>query len=44
MHDVQEQHLWLFQKNEMCKENIYCLWNVKQMEQDIKSRYNPHFL
>jgi len=31
-----------FQKTEMCKENIYRLCNFKRLEQDIKSRYNPH--
>ena len=28
----------------MCKENIYRLCNIKQLEQDIKSRCNLHFL
>ena len=36
--------LYLFQKTEMCKKNINRLCNVKQLEQDIKSRCNPHFL
>jgi len=26
----------------MCKKNIYRLCNVKRLEQDIKSRCNPH--
>jgi len=28
----------------MCKKNIYRLFNVKRLEQDVKSRCNPHFL
>jgi len=31
-----------FSKTEMCKKNIYRLCNVKRVEQDIKSRCNPH--
>jgi len=31
-----------FKKTEMCKKNIYRLCNVKRLEQDIKSRCNPH--
>jgi len=31
-----------FQKTKMCKKNIYRLCNVKRLEQDIKSRCNPH--
>jgi len=33
-----------FEKTEMCKENIYRLCRIKRLEQDIKSRCNPHFL
>ena len=36
--------LYLFQKTEMCKRNIYRVCNVKRLEQDIKSRCNPHSL
>jgi len=35
-------HFRLFQKTEMCKKNIDRLRNVKRLEQDIKSRCNPH--
>jgi len=33
-----------FSKNGNVQKNIYRLCNVKQLEQDIKSRCNPHFL
>jgi len=33
-----------FSKNGNVQENIYRLFNVKRLEQDIKSRCNPHFL
>jgi len=31
-----------YQKTEMCKKYIYRLCNFKRLEQDIKSRCNPH--
>jgi len=33
-----------FSKNENVQENIYRLCNVKRLEQDIKSCWNPHLL
>jgi len=33
-----------FSKMEMWKKNIYRLFNMKHLEQGIKSRCNPHFL
>ena len=36
--------IWrFFKKTEMCKKNIYRLCNIRRLEQNIKSRCNPHF-
>jgi len=36
------ERIFVFLKTEMCKKNIYLLCTVKRLEQDIKSRCNPH--